>query len=105
MCDIDNFKAYNDTYGHAKGDQCLKEVASVIEKTLKRPGDFCARYGGEEFIVILPNTSRLGARKVAEEIRTNLEKMNIPHKASPALRFCQHKPRIATAHPDNPHIP
>ena len=102
MCDIDNFKAYNDTYGHAKGDLCLKEVASVIEKSLKRPGDFCARYGGEEFIVILPDTSPQGAKKVAEEIRTNLEKMNIPHEASSPYGFVSISLGIATADPENP---
>ncbi len=44
MCDVDNFKAYNDTYGHNKGDTCLKKVAQAVQKSLKRPGDFCARY-------------------------------------------------------------
>ncbi|MCK5313213.1 MAG: diguanylate cyclase, partial [Desulfobacteraceae bacterium] len=57
MCDIDNFKLYNDTYGHTKGDICLKKVAQRIKNSLKRPSDFCARYGGEEFIVLLPDTS------------------------------------------------
>lgn len=58
MGDIDNFKCYNDTYGHRTGDKCLREVAQAINKTLKRPGDFCARYGGEEFVVICPDLIR-----------------------------------------------
>jgi len=82
MCDVDHFKAFNDTYGHAQGDLCLKKVAQSIKNSLKRPGDFCARYGGEEFVVILPNTSLKGALHIAERIRENVEKMGIPNKNS-----------------------
>jgi len=82
MCDVDNFKAYNDTYGHSSGDLCLKKVAQTVKTSLKRPGDFCARYGGEEFVVLLPNTPLDAAMHVAERIRSNIEKMGIPHKNS-----------------------
>jgi len=82
MCDIDKFKAYNDTYGHSNGDLCLKKVAQAIKNSLERPGDFCARYGGEEFIVILPNTGLGGAMHIAERIRLNVEEMGIAHKKS-----------------------
>ena len=82
MCDIDNFKAYNDSYGHNNGDVCLKKVAQGIKNSLKRPGDFCARYGGEEFIVILPDTVPDGAMHIAERIRLNIEEMGITHKKS-----------------------
>ena len=82
VCDIDNFKAYNDTYGHSSGDICLTKVAQTIKTSLKRPGDFCARYGGEEFIILLPNSSLNGAIHIAETIRSNIEKMEIPHKKS-----------------------
>lgn len=82
MGDIDNFKLYNDTYGHAGGDECLKSVAKTIEKSLKRPGDFCARYGGEEFIIILPATDQNGAMKIAGDIRENIFSLNIPHEKS-----------------------
>ena len=82
MCDVDNFKAYNDTYGHGKGDQCLKKVAQTLQSSLKRPGDFCARYGGEEFVVLLPNTDLDGALNIAEKIRSNIEKMEISHEKS-----------------------
>ena len=82
MCDIDNFKMYNDTYGHIKGDMCLQKVAQAIKASLKRPTDFCARYGGEEFVVILPNTPLDGAIHVAERIRSNVEKMKILNKNS-----------------------
>ena len=82
MCDIDYFKNFNDTFGHAKGDECLKMVAKAVESALKRPGDFCARYGGEEFVVILPETSAEGAYHVAENIRIAVEALRIPVKAN-----------------------
>ncbi|HOP65084.1 MAG TPA: diguanylate cyclase [Spirochaetota bacterium] len=82
MGDIDNFKLYNDTYGHAAGDECLKSVAKAIEKALKRPGDFCARYGGEEFIIILPATDQEGTYKVSEDIRASVLGLNIKHEKS-----------------------
>lgn len=79
MIDIDYFKYFNDHYGHEQGDQCLKKVARQICNTTKRPGDFCARYGGEEFVVLLPATPSAGAMHIAEEIRINIEKLEIPH--------------------------
>ena len=82
MCDVDNFKAYNDTYGHSSGDQCLKKIAQTIKTFLERPGDFCARYGGEEFIILLSNTSLDGAIHIAKRIRLNIMKMGIPHEKS-----------------------
>lgn len=82
LSDIDNFKDYNDTYGHQAGDECLKRVAQAICLTLKRPGDFCARYGGEEFVIILPNTPLDGAQSIAEEIRQAIAQLNVPHKGS-----------------------
>lgn len=82
MVDVDYFKPYNDTYGHQQGDQCLQEVARAISATAKRPGDFVARYGGEEFVVVLPNTGIEGALKVAENIRIEIEALEIPHQAS-----------------------
>jgi len=79
MGDIDNFKNFNDTYGHIEGDLCLQKVAKAIFDTLKRPGDFCARFGGEEFIIILPETPDKGAMKIAEEIRMNILALEIIH--------------------------
>ncbi len=82
MIDVDNFKDYNDNYGHISGDECLKQVASTIYSTVKRLSDLVARYGGEEFITLLPNTSNQGAIEVAEKIRTNIEGLNIRHEYS-----------------------
>ncbi|MFT4937244.1 MAG: diguanylate cyclase (GGDEF)-like protein [Paraglaciecola sp.] len=79
MIDIDCFKAYNDRYGHLEGDDCLKKTSQCLRESLSRPDDICARYGGEEFAVILPNTDPDGAYKVAENLRENILKLNIPH--------------------------
>ena len=85
MIDIDHFKLYNDAYGHAAGDECLKTVAQAIKNTAKRPGDFCARYGGEEFVVLLPDTALDAAHLLAENIRSNVEDMKLSHKGCPPL--------------------
>lgn len=84
MIDIDNFKKYNDTYGHLEGDQCLKNVAAMINDTVRRPGDFVARYGGEEFAVLLSNTKENGAANLAERIREKIERMSIEVKGKNA---------------------
>jgi diguanylate cyclase (GGDEF)-like protein len=96
MGDIDNFKSYNDTYGHKSGDECLKKVAAEIGGVLKRPGDFCARYGGEEFIVILPDTEQSGARELAEDIRSRIQTLEIAHKNSLPLRVVTMSLGVAT---------
>jgi diguanylate cyclase (GGDEF)-like protein len=83
LCDVDFFKAYNDTYGHQAGDRCLQQVAKAIEATTKRPADLVARYGGEEFAIVLPNTSVRGAIQLAEQIRSEVAALNIPHACSP----------------------
>lgn len=80
MIDIDFFKAYNDTYGHQKGDSCLKEVATTIDEAMKRPADMAARYGGEEFALILPETSSEGAVSLAEGLRKSIYDLNLEHK-------------------------
>ncbi len=82
MLDIDFFKLYNDAYGHVQGDACLKAVAGVLVRCLKRPSDLAARYGGEEFICLLPETSFIGAVIVAEDIRRSIEALAMPHAAS-----------------------
>lgn len=83
LCDVDFFKAYNDTYGHQAGDRCLQQIAKVLENTPKRSTDLVARYGGEEFAVILPNTSLEGAVQLAERMRAEVKALSIPHTHSP----------------------
>jgi len=73
MIDIDHFKRVNDTYGHAVGDEVLKELARLVTSCIRRPADLAARYGGEEFAVILPGTDNDGAAAVAEAIRAACE--------------------------------
>ncbi|MEA3240039.1 MAG: diguanylate cyclase [Pseudomonadota bacterium] len=83
MIDIDCFKIYNDTYGHQQGDDCLQSVARSISQQSKRPADLVARYGGEEFVVVLPNTDTEGATQLAEQMRKQVQLLNMPHKNSP----------------------
>lgn len=72
LIDLDNFKRYNDTYGHLKGDQILKEVAGLL-LAYTRSADLVARYGGEEFVVLLPEIDEAKARNVGEKIRQVIE--------------------------------
>jgi len=99
MIDIDFFKLFNDTYGHPQGDICLKKVAQVIQKTLKRATDLVARYGGEEFVVILPNTNKYGAMFIAESIRTKVNSLKITHEASKVNKYITISLGLATATP------
>lgn len=82
MLDIDCFKAFNDTYGHIAGDNCLQQIGRAITNCAARPADLSARYGGEEFACILPETDHVGAVIIAERIRRAIQALAIPHKAS-----------------------
>ena len=79
MMDIDNFKSFNDTYGHQLGDKVLKDVASTAKK-ISRSEDIAARYGGEEFVMILPETDSRQAMNLAERIRASVAEIEIPHE-------------------------
>ncbi|PSR14014.1 diguanylate cyclase response regulator [filamentous cyanobacterium CCP3] len=83
LCDVDHFKAYNDTYGHILGDQCLRAIAGVFDTVIRRPADMAARYGGEEFALILPKTDSEGAVHILNRIRHTLQARAIPHQGSP----------------------
>ncbi|MDU0353144.1 diguanylate cyclase [Paraglaciecola aquimarina] len=78
IIDIDNFKLFNDAFGHLEGDKCLKIVARVIAASKRRESDFSARYGGEEFVLLLPFTDLNGAKQVAEQLLDNVRRQNIP---------------------------
>lgn len=82
MIDVDKFKAYNDHYGHLAGDECLKKVAKVMQQTLRRAGELAARYGGEEFVILLPGHDVNSALAEAQRIRSAVEALSLPHKAS-----------------------
>lgn len=82
MMDIDYFKLFNDTYGHAEGDKCLQKIASALSSEAKRSMEIVARYGGEEFVAVLPGTDIKGGQFVAENMRSGVEDLNIPHLES-----------------------
>jgi len=83
LIDVDLFKSYNDTYGHVRGDSCLKQIAEAALDVVARPGDMVARFGGEEFAVILPSTDGEGALRIAEEISMALRSRKLPHSSNP----------------------
>jgi diguanylate cyclase (GGDEF)-like protein len=79
MIDLDNFKQFNDLYGHLAGDRCLCAVAEALSGQVQRPEDLVARFGGEEFALLLPHTSAEGAHNVVERIRTTILDLGIEH--------------------------
>ncbi len=79
VIDADNFKSYNDAYGHPAGDECLRAVAQAVEGALRRPSDLAARLGGEEFVALLPNTDCHGAAQMAERVLRAVQNLRIPH--------------------------
>jgi diguanylate cyclase (GGDEF)-like protein len=79
MVDVDQFKAYNDHYGHQSGDLCLKILAQTLGSMAQRPGELAARYGGEEFVVILPGLSGAEAYAAMERIRAAIQAQGLPH--------------------------
>jgi len=97
MIDIDCFKLYNDSYGHAEGDTCLRMVAEVLRDSVKRPRDFIARYGGEEFTAVLLDIDENGARVIAERMLENIRIKNIPHRRNTAERYVTFSIGISTS--------
>jgi diguanylate cyclase (GGDEF)-like protein len=83
MLDIDHFKLYNDRYGHARGDDCLRAVAGLLRDVCRRPGDVVARYGGEEFALVLPGIEGEGARSLTRSVWSRLAEQRLEHAASP----------------------
>ena len=84
MIDIDDFKRYNDFYGHVEGDACLKRVATALAGSLLRTTDFCARYGGEEFVIAMHDTELDGALNVAERVLAAIDALEIAHQTATA---------------------
>lgn len=79
MIDIDQFKKFNDHFGHLAGDECIKSIARAIAGQVQRPIDVAARYGGEEFALILPNTPPSGAQELLEKLRKAIEQLKLSH--------------------------
>lgn len=82
MIDIDQFKRFNDRYGHQAGDEALKAVAAALRMGLGRSSDMVARYGGEEFVCLLPDSDPAGAVVVGEALRAAVERLGIAHDDS-----------------------
>ncbi len=87
MIDIDFFKQYNDTFGHLKGDECLKQIATTLNNSLNRPGDFVARYGGEEFCILIPDTDMNGAITFAEKVHSAIIALKIDNPGSTVSKY------------------
>lgn len=83
LFDIDNFKQFNDRYGHVAGDQCLKKIVNATKSILKQPTYMLARYGGEEFMIVLPSSNLEEAYHFAEVLRNKIISLKIPHEDSP----------------------
>ncbi|UAT29175.1 diguanylate cyclase [Bacillus badius] len=103
LLDVDFFKTYNDTYGHLKGDTCLRTAAAAMEKKVAEFSGILARYGGEEFIAILPDMPPKESCIAAEEIRKSVEKLKIPHGKSKAGEFVTTSAGLITVLPGKHH--
>lgn len=82
LCDVDHFKAVNDTFGHEAGDEVLKSVAKILRGGV-REVDHAARWGGEEFLLLLPETAMPGAVLVANRLRESIAELQVPSKNGP----------------------
>jgi len=100
LIDIDFFKAYNDNYGHQKGDECLCRVASALASIAARPSDLVARYGGEEFVIIASETDEDGAVKLSEKLQKAIATLDIPHEASRTSGNLTISMGLCTCYPD-----
>lgn len=100
LIDVDEFKQFNDGNGHLAGDECLRDLARLLEASLKRPSDLVARYGGEEFGVILPETDAAGASAVANVLVAAVREAAILHGHSSVSGFLTISIGIATAVPE-----
>lgn len=100
LMDIDNFKLFNDNYGHQDGDACLIQIAQALSETIMRKADFIARYGGEEFVCILPNTESSNAVLIAEKFRQSVISLQIPHAYSTAENCVTISLGVATIVPE-----
>ena len=100
LVDIDNFKSFNDLYGHQAGDNCIRQVAAIIARAARRPFDFCARYGGEEFALVLYSPTGADPTALPEQIRRETLALAIPHAHGSAAKSLTVSIGSAIAGPD-----
>jgi diguanylate cyclase (GGDEF)-like protein len=105
LLDIDFFKEFNDHYGHLAGDDCLRQIARILQEATQRPGDLAARYGGEEFACILPDTDSPGAVAMASRIRGQVNAAGIPHFFSSVADHITVSFGVATLVPSRGELP
>jgi two-component system chemotaxis response regulator CheY len=98
LCDVDQFKAYNDRYGHQAGDEALRAVAQTIAAQC-RAGDSAYRYGGEEFLLLLPEQSQVAATIALNRVRQAVQALGIPHAGNPSLAVLTLSGGIAVMQP------
>jgi diguanylate cyclase (GGDEF)-like protein/PAS domain S-box-containing protein len=99
VIDVDHFKLYNDTLGHAAGDACLRKVAAALQSHALRPTDIAARYGGEEFVLLFAETAAATALKLAESIRAHIESIELPNPRSSTSAWLTVSVGVATIVP------
>jgi diguanylate cyclase (GGDEF)-like protein/PAS domain S-box-containing protein len=99
VLDVDHFKLYNDTLGHAAGDLCLQKVAAALQSRALRTTDLAARYGGEEFVLLFAETSLAAATVLGESIRALVESLQLPHPRSPTSPWLTASIGVATMTP------
>ena len=99
MLDIDNFKSYNDHYGHSAGDLVIQSVSKTLQEAASRSLDGVIRYGGEEFLVLLPSSDRDGAVHVSKKIKQGIETLQMSHAYSAAASVITLSQGICSAVP------
>jgi len=99
VIDVDHFKLYNDTLGHAAGDACLRKVAAALQSHALRPTDIAARFGGEEFVLLFAETSAETAFKLAESVRAHIESIELPNPRSSTSSWLTVSVGVATIVP------
>lgn len=101
MLDIDDFKAFNDTYGHVEGDACLKVISNELKKLVNRPTDMFCRFGGEEFIYVLGNTTSKQAVDICHKVHQVLKDLQIKHETLEKSSYVTVSIGLACTHPQN----
>ncbi|NMA67954.1 MAG: diguanylate cyclase [Desulfitobacterium sp.] len=99
LMDLDHFKEFNDFYGHKAGDECLVKISGILKDSLSSSA-IAARYGGEEFIILLPDTKKNDALKIAEMLREKVESQMIPHRKSSASPYVTISIGVTSTIPD-----